>query len=263
MKNLVITLVLLLFVSCNMQKDVIYMQDRVINTEVETIQGGEIRLKANDVISIVVTSKNPELSQIFNLPISRMYAGSTSTYGLTTSQGDILGYTIDENGCIDFPILGTIEIGDKTRLEVATYINKLIVDSGLLKDPIVTVDFINLKISILGEVSKPGQYSITRDKMTVLEALSMAGDLTITGERDGVFLTRKMDDKLITYQLDLKSTDIYQSPAFYIQQDDMIYVEPNRMRSNQYTANGNTFSTSSFWISLASLLTTITVLIVN
>lgn len=264
MKNLVLCLLFIILVSCDTEKNVIYLQDRVVNTEIEVAQGGNIKLRPNDIISIVVSSKDPELALIFNLPKSQLYAANYSKSGLTGTQGEILGYTVDEEGFIDYPILGKVKVEGMTNLEVASNIKSSLISQGLVKDPIVTVEFVNLKVSVLGDVSKPGTYSITRNNTTIFDALSMAGDLNITGVRDRVFLTRKLENNnLITYQLDLKSSDIYQSPAFFVQQDDMIYVEPNKMKTNQSTANANTFSTSSFWISIASLLTTIMVIIIN
>ena len=122
----------------------------------------------------------------------------------------------------------------------------------------------NLTISVLGEVGKPGRYNIDRDKITLLEAISMAGDLTIYGKRDNVYVMRNEGGKQTSYQVNLLSAqDVYSSPAYYLQQNDVIYVEPNSVRARQSTVNGNNVRSTSFWISLASLLTTITVLFVK
>ena len=261
---LLLILMVLTLSSCATQHKVLYLQDNIINTEIEIIKGGEIRLKPNDAISIFVSSKNPELSSVFNLPRVQQIIGN-SNYNSTGSgyNNGILGYTIDLKGYINFPVLGEIQVDGLTKLELAEVIKQRILKSDMIKDPIVTVEFSNLTFFTMGEVAKPGRYSITKDKITILEALSMSGDLTINGVRDRVFLTRKLEDKLITYQLDLKSTSIYQSPAYYVQQNDVIYVEPNKTRSNQSTINGNTVRSASFWISLTSLLTTLTLLFIN
>ena len=122
----------------------------------------------------------------------------------------------------------------------------------------------NLAISVLGEVGKPGRYNIDRDKITLLDAISMAGDLTIYGKRDNVYVMRNEGGKQTSYQVNLLSAqDVYSSPAYYLQQNDVIYVEPNSVRARQSTVNGNNVRSTSFWISLASLLTTITVLFVK
>ncbi|MFR9496541.1 MAG: polysaccharide biosynthesis/export family protein [Rikenellaceae bacterium] len=242
--------------SCATQRKIIYLQDNKVNTYIETIAGGDIRLKPDDVISIVVTSKNPELAAIFNL-------SKPQQEGSSMSSSTQVNYTVNSDGMIDFPVLGFIEAEGLTKTELIEIIKSKIIDSEMILDPIVTIEFSNLSFSTLGEVASPGNYNITKNKTTILEALSMSGDLTINGVRDRVFLTRKDGNKVRTYQLDLRSKDIYQSPAYYVQQNDVIYVEPNKIRTNQSTVNGNTVRSASFWMSLASFLTTITLLIIN
>ncbi len=260
---LLLFLLVVAFSSCATQKRILYLQDNVINTELETIKGGEIRLKPNDAISVFVSSKNPELASIFNLPRVQQTIGGSYSSSANSGVNGVLGYTIDLDGYINFPVLGKLRVDGLTKLELAEKIRLLILESDMIKDPIVTTEFSNLTFSTLGEVARPGNYSITKDQTTILEALSISGDLTINGVRNRVFLTRKLDDKLITYQLDLKSRSIYQSPAYYVQQNDLIYVEPNKTRANQSTVNGNTVRSASFWMSLTSLLTSLTLIFVN
>ena len=132
----------------------------------------------------------------------------------------------------------------------------------LVKDPVVTVEFLNLYISVMGEVNNPGQFSIDRDRLTVLDALSMAGDLTIYGNRSKVMVLRQEGDVQRVYGINLTSGEhVYTSPAYYLQQNDVVYVEPNNMKARQSTVNGNNVRSTSFWISLASLLTSMGVLI--
>ena len=261
MKRVFLLLVAVVAISsCSMQKKIVYLQDQVINTELETIKGGEIRFQPSDIISIFVNSKNPELAAIFNMPRVQRVVGSAQASDMSGYNGT-LNYTIDSDGYIDFPVLGRIKAFGLTKRELANSIKQMILQSEMIKDPIVTVEYANLTFSALGEVSRPGSFNIIKEKTTVLEALSMAGDLTINGVRDRVYLTRRTDNKQITYHLDLKTSAIYNSPAFYIQQNDVIYVEPNRTRANQSTLNGNTVRSTSFWFSLISALTTIAVLI--
>lgn len=250
--------------SCATQQNILYLQDKVINEEVQVIGDGEIRFKPGDQLSIFVSCSNSELSVIFNLARIQNSATSGSVSG-TTSQSGSLVYTVDNSGNIDFPVLGAVSVGGMTKNEVAEKIKSGILRSGMITDPIVTVDYQNLMFSTLGEVSRPGTYAIVKGKTTIMDALSMSGDLTINGLRDKVFVTRQVDGggKLITYQLDLRSSNIYQSPAYYIQQNDLIYVEPNNTKANQSTVNGNNVLSTSFWLSVASLITTITVLVVK
>lgn len=142
--------------------------------------------------------------------------------------------------------------------EAAKYIKGQLVQSGLIKDPVVTVKFLNLSFAVMGEVNQPGQYKISKDKVTILDALSMAGDLTIYGQRQNIKVMRTENGKHQIYGIDLNSgNDIFASPAYYLRQNDVVYVEPNGTRARQSTVNGNNVRSTSFWISLASLLTSI------
>ena len=133
-----------------------------------------------------------------------------------------------------------------------------------MKDPVVTVEFMNLTIAVMGEVNKPGRFNIDRDKITLLEALSMAGDLSIYGKREKVLVLREENGKQRVYGINLCSADhLYSSPAYYLQQNDVVYVEPNTTRARQSTVNGNNVISTSFWLSIASLLATVTVLFVK
>ena len=150
------------------------------------------------------------------------------------------------------------------REEIAECIKNVLIKENLVKDPVVTVEFANLCVSVLGEVNNPGRFSIDRDRLTVLDALSMAGDLTIYGNRNKVMVLRQEGEVHRVYGLDLTSGNhVYTSPAYYLQQNDVVYVEPNAVKARQSTVNGNNVRSTSFWISLASLLTSIGILIFN
>ena len=257
---------LLMLSSCDMSKRITYFQD---------IQGQptsyaneqptpEIRLRPEDKISIIVNTKVPELTALFNLPYTARVLGSQSEQ-FSYSQGTS-GYIIKADGTIDFPVLGAVQAAGKTRDELSGYIKSELINRNLVNDPVVTVEFVNLKFSVMGEVRTPGSYPITRDHITLLDALSMAGDLTIDGKRDNVMVLRpNASGKLTAYTVDMLSfDDVQHSPAYFIHQNDYIYVEPNKKRANQSTVNANTVQSASFWISvislLASLATTISVL---
>jgi len=168
------------------------------------------------------------------------------------------------NGDVDFPVIGKIHLAGMTREEAAEYVKQELISNNLIKDPVVTVEFMNLTISVMGEVNKPGRYNIDKDQITIFDALSMAGDLTIYGLREHVTVMRQVDGEQKIYELNLTSArDVLSSPVFYLQQNDFIYVEPNKMRANQATVNGNSFLSSSFWVSVASLLVSLGVLIFN
>ena len=183
---------------------------------------------------------------------------------MSGSNSYLTGYTIDGDGKIDFPVLGKIHLAGKTREEAASYIKEQLVSNNLIKDPVVTIEYMNLTVSVLGEVNKPGRYSIDRDRITIFDALSMAGDLTIYGLREHVTVMREVDGEQKIYEVNLTSAEnVLSSPVFYLQQNDFIYVEPNKMRANQATVNGNSFLSSSFWVSVASLLVSLGVLVFN
>lgn len=253
--------------SCATPKEVVYFQDlQQTDGTLAAVQAKEIRVRPDDKISIIVNSRDPQLTDLFNLPYVSRQLGQTlrsvtSTYG--QSQG-VSGYTVDSEGNIDFPVLGKIHVEGMTREEIGRCIKDELIGQDLVKDPVVTVEFMNLTVSVMGEVAKPGRYAIERDRITILDALSMAGDLTIYGRRDAVMVQRMEGDTLQVYQLNLVSgQDVYNSPAFYLQQNDLVYVAPNDVKVRESTVNGNNIRSTSFWISLGSLLTSVAVLITN
>ncbi len=263
MKNCFLVLCVILLASCTTQKKISYFQDVRPNVESKYAEGKDITVKPDDVLSIVVSSKNPELAMLFNLPKVQQIAGSGKSVMQSTTNIELAGYTISSKGTINFPVVGEIYIAGQTKEEIVKTISDALITNDLVKDPVVTVNFLNLTYSVMGEVSKPGLYNIEKNRTTILEALSNAGDLTIYGQRDKVFLTRTEKGKKITYQIDMRTSDLYNSPAYYVQQNDMIYVEPNKVRANQSTINGNTVQSTSFWISIVSLLTTVSLLFVK
>jgi polysaccharide export outer membrane protein len=261
-KKVILLLASILLLSSCAATKIAYFQDRQQGVAEELINPSDITLRPNDKILILVNSKDPLLTNLFNLPIVQRQLGSLNQN--TYNQG-IAGYTLDKDGNIDFPVMGKVHVAGLTREAVALKIKQELIAQNLVKDPVVTVEFMNLTVSVLGEVLRPGRFSIDKDRFTLLDALGMAGDLTIYGRRDNVLIQRMEEDgKLLTYQVDLNSgKDIYASPAYYLQQNDVIYVEPNPTRARQSTVNGNTVRTTSFWMSLASLITTIMVLIIK
>ena len=270
--SLVLLAVMALLSSCGTTQKIVYFQDlRPGESEIKMPEAMEIAIRPEDKISIIVNSRDPQLSALFNLPyVSRTIGDfSSSTGGSTASnlgsgnQG-ISGYTVDQQGYINFPVLGKVYVAGMKREELATYLKDELIAKNLVKDPIVTVEFMNLCVSVLGEVNSPGRYAIDRDRFTLLDALSLAGDLTIYGNRKKVMILRQEGDVQRVYGIDLTSGDhVYTSPAYYLQQNDVVYVEPNGVKSRESTVNGNTVRSASFWMSLASFLTSIIVLITN
>ena len=172
-----ILLVIVLFSSCDSSKKVVYFQDLKPGISEQLIASTQITFRPEDKLSIVVSSKDPQLASLFNLPIASFRAGLAS--GAQNSNQEMSVYTVDSQGDIEFPVLGKIRVAGMTRSELAGYIKDRLIKENLIKDPVVTVEFMNLSVFVLGEVNKPGRINIDRDRITVLDAISMAGYLDI------------------------------------------------------------------------------------
>ena len=256
-----------LLFACSTPTNISYLQDVQEGTVLTPPNASGIRLKPMDQISIVVSCRDPQVAAMFNLPMYTRRIGEMSSLSSTlVSSGNtgMSGYTVKSDGTIDFPIIGEIKVAGLTREQTENLVKEQLIDSKQIKDPVVTVEFMNLGFSVLGEVAHPGRFAIDRDKFTILDALGRAGDLTINGERETVTLLRNDGKKDNVYKINLlDAQSLYASPAFYVQQGDIIYVTPNERRIRESTINGNTIRSTSFWISLSSLATSVAVLVIN
>lgn len=263
----------IILASCSTPKNVAYFQgvgDEEI-LELVVPSANLIKVQPYDKLSIVVKSKDPALAQLFNLNVISNYSTQRSPQNGTGSSfrdytvpnnDGISAYTVSAEGTIDFPVLGVLKVEGMTRNELAAFIKGEIIGRGQLKDPVVTVEFINTGVSVLGDVARPGRYDLNSDVLTIVEALSLAGDLTIQGKRENIKVLRQNGDKTMEYTVDITDTKkMLQSPAYYLKQGDVIYVEPNNLRKRQTAINGNNVMNVSFWLSVASLLTTAAVLL--
>ena len=252
---IILSLAALLATACSAPK-IAYLEDINSGQTVQIANVKNIRILPDDKISILVNSRDPLLSNLFNLPYVTRQLGAIDNRS-SYSQG-LSGYTVDTEGNIDFPVLGKVHVAGLTRSEIAAKIKGELEGQNLVKDPVVTVEFLNLTVSVLGEVQLPGRFSIDKDRVTILDAISMAGDLTIQGKRENVLVQRDTDGKTTLYRVDLtKGSELYASPVFYLQQNDVVYVEPNAMKARQATVNGNNVRSTAFWFSLVSVLTSI------
>ena len=270
-KSVLAALALAVLASCGTPQNIAYFQDVYNDTVLSLDQAMPVRIKPADQISVIVNGLDPAVTAMFNLPYFTRRIGETQS--LTSSSGtgssftasnNISGYTVDTEGNIDFPVIGKIKLQGKTREEAENYIKDLLVESKQIKDPVVTVEFMNLGFSVLGEVSRPGRFKIDRDYFTILDAIGLAGDLTINGQRENITVIRHEGKDQHIYKINILNTrQLYTSPAFYIQQGDIIYVTPNDRRRRDSTINGNNVRSSSFWFSLGSLLTSVAVLVLR
>lgn len=257
MKKTIFLLLLsaLAITSCKTPEDIEYFQNTRPDSIIATQAIKTLKLVPGDKIGVTVTSANtPELAARYNLTL-----GNNSS---STTNADNMRYTIDENGNVDIPGIGRTAVSGLTRAEAAARIQSMF-RNGIINDAVVTVAAYNRYITVLGEVANPGQQEITRDNITILEAIGRAGDLTITGQRKQVKVIRQEGNESRTYYIDLTTDDIFKSPVYNLQQNDVVYVAPNDKRKRDSKATGNIFNTPSIWISLASLATTIATLVIT
>ena len=267
---LLLMLVSLSIISCSTPINVAYFQNAEDIRGMALQKEQPLRLRPKDKINIVVNSADPMLVSQFNLTTATnsMRSLGSNTTPLTTTGGtgggtaQILAYTVDEQGDINFPVIGKVAVEGKTRQEVADYLRRRLIERDLVKDPIVTVEYVNLAVSVLGEVNRPGRIEMTKDNFTILDAIAFVGDLTIDGQRENVMVFREVDGEDQTYVINLcDRQNVLSSPAFYLQQNDVVYVTPNPKRKREARTTGNIFNQPSIYISVASLLTTISALL--
>lgn len=248
--------------------DVAYFQDAVDSVQVPVAEAMEIRVRPDDKLSIVVSTQDPSLSQLFNLVITQnrmvSYSGQKNYSQWGASNGETALYTVDSQGDINFPVLGKLHIAGMRRTEVASYIADQIQRRDLVKDPIVTVEFANAGFTILGEIAQPGRYGFPRDRFNLIDAIALAGDLEKDAQRKNILVMRDEGGVRRSYRIDM--TDIKSvstSPVFWLQQEDIIYVEPNDKAKRETTPNGNTLMTPGFWMGVGSFGLAVTSLIIT
>ena len=247
---------LALLSSCGSTKDVAYFKN---SQEADLSKSSflyDARIMPKDQLTITVSAINDEAATPFNMTVPTPYTvNSRSTY----SQAMLQTYLVDNNGNITFPIIGEIHLGGLTKSEAEKLIEQKIKPfMAGEENPIVTVRMTGYQISVLGEVSRPGTFTVSREKITILEALAQAGDLTIYGVRNNVKLIREdATGKKMIVEMDLNDANIINSPYYYLQQNDVVYVEPNKVKARNSTVGTTTslwFTSVSILISLSSLL---------
>ena len=252
---------IILLSACSTPKNIAYFPEVTNGTTITMAASKGITLKTNDKLSIVVNTKSAELNNVLNMPVYAQVIGGTEMQSLNQGQG-ISGYVIDAEGNIDFPLIGKVKAEGLSRAELASLLKKLLEEKSVAKDAVVTVDFLNIGFSIIGEVNSPGFYTFENDKTTLLQALSRAGDMNLYGNRSNVKVVRMNGDKQEIYVIDMLNTEaLMKSPAYILQQNDVVYVEPNNYRKRQSTANASEITRASFWLSVVSTIATLSVLI--
>lgn len=250
--------VLLLLTSCTSYQKIPYLQDfETVNATEELTAMYDAHIRPKDLLTITVNTTDPEAAAPFNLTIQS--AANSNLTQWVTQQAALQQYLVDNQGNIDFPVLGELHLGGLSMNEAESMIREKL-QPFLKETPIVTVRMVNYKISVLGEVAKPGTFIINNEKVNVLEALAMAGDMTIWGLRDNVKLVREEEDgKRNIVVLDLNRADIVKSPYYHLQQNDILYVSPNKTKAK----NSDTGQSTSLWVSATSILVSIASLLVT
>jgi polysaccharide biosynthesis/export protein len=219
-----VLLILLAGVSCTSTKKAVYFSDQK-NGSFEAPAIPKLVIQNNDLLSISVSSLNPEASAVFNQP-NNPPTGNNNTTTTTAATG----YLVDGEGNVQFPFLGAVKAAGLSKDELKDKLTKSLVDKKLLVDPIITIRFLNFKVTVLGEVAHPNVITVPSERISLLEAIGLAGDLTIYAQRDNVLVIRDEDGKKITHRLNLNSTELFNSPYYYLKSNDVVYVEPNKSK---------------------------------
>jgi polysaccharide export outer membrane protein len=249
-----VTLILLAVVSCTSYKEVPYFQNIDQTTLSATQALYDAKIMPKDILTITVNTTDPQVSSPFNLVAQTPNAANLTS---STTQATLQQYQVNNNGEIDFPVLGVLKVGGLTKNQAEAMIREKL--KPYIKEvPVVTVRMIDFKISVIGEVNRPGQFTISKEKVNILEALALAGDMTVYGIRNDVILIRENAQGEKQYHhLNLLDASVIESPYYQMQQNDILYVKPNKTKAKNSDIGSSTtlwFSATSIMVSLASLL---------
>ncbi len=254
-------MILVGLVSCVPSKKMIYLQgaEEMSGTPQTIAQNYELKIVPDDQLLITVSSKDEELLELF--ANSQLLGSSTSS---SSTIQEAIGLRVDKQGKIEVPILGEMQAAGLTRGELAKAIEAKLIEGEYLNDPTVTVQLKDFKVTVMGEVNSPGVQAISGDRVTILEALTMAGDLTPSGKRDNILVVREEGDQRVSYVVDLTSNEkVLTSPCYYLKQNDVVYVQPNKSIGVKGSATLSFVSASSSILSvIASVLSIVSMIIV-
>jgi len=250
-KYLIIIISILLLSSCASRKKMAYFQGELENVEAKNYTPTLVK---DDLLAITVMGLDPEAVKPFNMPVTDV--SSRAMGGYTQGTPTPPGYLIDADGNIDFPVIGQIKLAGLTRSEAKNLLQEKL--AAYVNNPIVNIRILNFKVTVLGDVKSPGTFTIPNERISLPEALGIAGDLNITGERQNIIVIRDVDGKKTQYEVDLTSKELFSSPVYYLNQNDVVYVEPNRAKRNSSAINpGN----ASVMVSAISLVVSVLILL--
>ena len=265
---LLVLLAILSTTSCVSTKKIVYFQDsdQVFSQAQQILQQYEMRLKPADQVYIKVTCSEPDLLTIFAQDVVMGTAGgggsmSSSYLNSSGNMSNAYGYTVTNDGYVILPAVGRVSVVGCTMDEAARRIEQSIIDANLIKDPEVTVLLLNARVAVLGAVKAPQVVSLTSERNTILDVLSRCGDIADTGLRQKVTLYREVDGERKKYSIDLTTSDVFQNPAYYVQQNDLIYVEPNKSQSVKSSAFYTFLGAGASIISVISSIVSIVILV--
>lgn len=251
-RHILLSLGFVVITSCVSKKNIIYFQNDQIDQS--KVSNNFVTIfKPDDLLQITVSAQDLESVQPFNLPAVNFAAFNGAAIGQPLQQN----YLIDSKGYIDFPVLGKLKIGGRTREDVLKMFKEKL-DPDYVKNPTINIFISNFKVTVQGDVARPGTYTIPNERITIIEALGLAGDTNISAQRKNIKVIREEGNKKNIYFVDLRSNKIFTSPVYYLQQNDLIYVEPNYAKSQSAAFNQNTglfVSIGSILISLMAVLT--------
>lgn len=253
-KALLLLIVVLSLCSCASRKKIAYFQNISAMSSSDSVSH-ELELKPDDLLMIIVSAPEAEAVKNFNLPTIALMGSSANNMNAANGQIQYQTYLIDNKGEIQFPIIGAIKLGGLTRAEAVAKLTEEI--KRYVKNPIVNMRLMNYKISVLGEVTRPGTFNVVTERITLPEALGLAGDMTIYGKRDRVLIIREENGKKTHNFVDMTKADFVNSPYYYLTQNDLVYVEPNKTRINSSVVGPNitvVFSGISLLITVFALI---------
>ena len=260
LRKIFMLLAVVLLASCTSYKSVPYLQNSdEINPDYATPQPYDARIMPKDLLTITVNTTDPQAAAPFNLTMQTPESASLTAGMRITTTPTLQQYLVDNSGNINFPVLGSLHLGGLTKNQAEALITERL-GAYLKETPVVTVRMVNYKISVMGEVTRPGTFTVSNEKINVLEALAMAGDLTIYGIRDNVKLIREDEQgRRSIYTLNLNDANLVLSPYYYMQQNDILYVTPNKAKAK----NSDIGNSTTLWVSATSIMVSIASLIVN
>lgn len=270
-KFLIPILVGLLLAGCKASHEIVYLQDagqRAIFIPGESAPIPEAVIKVGDLLTITVNSNTPEAAQPFNLPIypvpraENAYNIGSGSGGISGGQGGLQSYLVDTDGKIVFPVIGKLYVAGMTKNQLSELIKNRIYPRYINEEPIILIRYAGFKVSVIGEVARPGVIQVNNEKITILEALAQAGDLTMFAVRDNILLIREKEGKRETIRIDIRDKNLLNSPYYFLQQDDVLYVQPNEVKINN-TAFSSTLAIPVSVIGTLSSLTSLVIIMLN